>query len=160
MPPCVPPRRPVLWLCARRGLPPRPAARAPRRPVGKQQTRRCAARKSTATPTSCGFSSGLPVERGVDPAADDNGALGFAAKYGHADGVKALLDLPAERGVDASASQSDALYFAASNGHAGVVELPLADRTIALADVAAMAELYEFVPAIAELLTAHVSNYA
>ena len=71
-----------------------------------------------------------------------------------------FLDLPAERGVDASASQSDALYFAASNGHAGVVELPLADRTIALADVVAMAELYEFVPAIAELLTAHVSNYA
>ena len=87
-------------------------------------------------------------------------ALGFAAKYGHADVVKAPLDLSAERGVDASASENDALYFAASNGHAGVIELLLADRAIALAEVEAMTELDELAPAIAELLKAHVSNYS
>ena len=68
------------------------------------------------------------------------------------------MDQPAERGVDASASENDALYFAASNGHAGVVELLLADRAIALAEVEAMTELDKLAPAIAELLTVHVSN--
>ena len=61
------------------------------------------------------------------------------------------MDLPAERGVDASASENDALYFC-------VVELLLADHAIALAEVEAMAELDKLAPAIAELLTVHVSN--
>ena len=63
------------------------------------------------------------------------------------------MDLPAECGVDASASENDALYFC-------VVELILADRAIALAEAEAMAELDELAPAIAELLTVHVSDSA
>ena len=63
--------------------------------------------------------------RGVDPAANDNNPLCYAAKNGETDVVQLLLDLPLERGVDPGASDNFALGMAAQNGHADVVRLLL-----------------------------------
>ncbi len=67
----------------------------------------------------------LVEERGINPAANSNSAIRFAAEKGHTDVVQLLLDLPLERGVDAAAKNNFVFRYAARNGHTDVVQLLL-----------------------------------
>ena len=75
----------------------------------------------------------LPLDRGVDPAADSNHALVLAALHGHRNVVQYLCELPLDRGIDPAVGHNWALRWAAENGHFDVVkylcELPL-DRGV------------------------------
>lgn len=75
----------------------------------------------------------LITEQGVNPAANDNYALRYAAENGYVGVVKELLALPLDRGVNRDALNT-ALQKAAFNGHVRVVKellaLPL-DRGVA-----------------------------
>jgi len=70
----------------------------------------------------------LPVNVGIDPAANDNDALSNAAMYEHEDVVRLLCELPLHRGVDPAENHNQALRWAAWKGHIGIVrclcELP------------------------------------
>ena len=64
----------------------------------------------------------LPPSRGVDPSAQDNGALRWAAEAGHTSTVQFLVELSADFGVDPSARDNAALRAAAEQGHTEVVQ--------------------------------------
>jgi len=63
----------------------------------------------------------LSVARGVDPSANGNQAVQWAAEKGHLDVVRYLCELPADRGVDPSADGNQAVMFAIVRGHLKVV---------------------------------------
>ena len=63
----------------------------------------------------------LPRNRGVDPGADSNAALRFAASNGDLDVVRYLCTLPLERGVDPAAEGNEAICSAAGWGHIDIV---------------------------------------
>ena len=69
----------------------------------------------------------------MDPSANGNNAVRWAAANGHLDVVRYLCELPVDRGVDPSADDNDAVRLAAGDGHLDVVrylcELPV-DRGV------------------------------
>jgi len=67
----------------------------------------------------------LDLERGVNPAANDNRALRNACYFGQLEIVCLLLDLPPERGVDPAAIDNYALRTACIDGHTDIVRLLL-----------------------------------
>ena len=71
----------------------------------------------------------LPLDRGVDPSADNNSAVVVSIQYnGQVDVMQCLCELPLDRGVDPSADNNYAVYAVARRGHLDVVrylcELP------------------------------------
>ncbi|KAJ3279990.1 hypothetical protein HDU76_009332 [Blyttiomyces sp. JEL0837] len=59
---------------------------------------------------------------GVDPTAENDMAIRYAAKNGHAEVVRYLLGV---KGVDATANNNEAARMASENGHKAVVRLLL-----------------------------------
>ena len=78
----------------------------------------------------CVHRGDLKAYRGVNPAAQDNGALRVAARRGDMLILQFLCQLPLDRAVDPSDGVNDALVWAARLGHQQVVrylcELPIA----------------------------------
>jgi len=68
----------------------------------------------------------LPLERGVNPAVNDNQALKNACICGFTDIVRLLLDLPLDRGVN----NNDAFRSASEIGHTEIVRLLLGRRGV------------------------------
>jgi ankyrin repeat protein len=64
---------------------------------------------------------------GVDPSAQDNGALHWASKNGHLEIVKLLLS---DFGVDPSAEDNGAICLASQEGHLEIVKLLLSDDRV------------------------------
>jgi hypothetical protein len=56
----------------------------------------------------------------VDPAANENWAIKWAARYGHTEVVRLLLS---DERVDPIAQENDAIKQAAENGHDEIVKL-------------------------------------
>ena len=77
----------------------------------------------------------------MDPSANGNNAVRWAAANGHLDVVRYLCELPVDRGVDPSTDDNCAVRLAAANGHLDVVrylcELPV-DRGVDPSRVAGM----------------------
>jgi len=67
----------------------------------------------------------LPLDRGVDPSANDNDAFIWACRNGHTKIARLLLDLPLERGVNPAANDNYPLETACTNGHTEIVRLLL-----------------------------------
>jgi ankyrin repeat protein len=67
----------------------------------------------------------IGLERGVDPAADDNLALRFASKNGYTEIVRLLIELPLDRGVDPAIYNNLSIRMASHNGHTEVVRILL-----------------------------------
>jgi len=67
----------------------------------------------------------LPLEKGVEPAANDNFALLHASTRAHTEIVRLLLDLPLNRGVDPAVGDNSALRSACYQGHTEIVRLLL-----------------------------------
>jgi hypothetical protein len=67
----------------------------------------------------------LPIERGVNPGANDNAALQRACEKGQTEIVRLLLDLPVERGVNPGANDNAALQRACEKGQTEIVRLLL-----------------------------------
>ena len=65
----------------------------------------------------------LPLERCVNPSANDNYALQLACNNGQTKIVRLLLDLPLKRGVDPAAKNNLALQLACKFGHTEIVRL-------------------------------------
>ena len=63
------------------------------------------------------------VESGnIDPSANNNYAIGWAAENGQLELVKYLMSLPKSYGIDPSAGNNGAIRWAAENGHLDVVK--------------------------------------
>ena len=76
----------------------------------------------------------LPLDRGVDPSADNNSAVVVSIQYnGQVDVMQCLCELPLDRGVNPSADNNFAVRIAACRGRVDVLrylcELPL-DRGV------------------------------
>ena len=69
----------------------------------------------------------LLMERGADPSASENWALGMASWNGHAKLVELLLK---DARVDPAARDIDPVILAAENGHCEVLKLLLADPRV------------------------------
>jgi hypothetical protein len=63
----------------------------------------------------------LPLERGVNPAADENGPLRNACFWGHTEIVRMLLDLPPEKRVNPVARDNEGFRMARARGHTDIV---------------------------------------
>ena len=68
----------------------------------------------------------LPLEKGVDPAADNSRGLQLACRRGHVEIVELLLALPLERGVDPGADSNRMVWEACAADHVAIVKLLLA----------------------------------
>ncbi len=67
------------------------------------------------------------LEFGVDPSADDNGAISWASRNGHTSIVKLLLEDPR---VNPSANNNEAIRLASEDGHTSTVKVLLEDPRI------------------------------
>ena len=83
----------------------------------------------------------LPLERGVNPAADNNAALQFAVDNGRLDVLKELIALPVERGVNPTAGNNFVLGMEGGGNIKDIRDLLLKDpRVRALRDLDDLSE--------------------